>query len=273
MLPVGGDVPAGFASRAMGLRLAGAVDGGWGGGGSLYERAVGLLMGPVISARYFDELWIGGDSRGFSANFSMQMAVGARLRLAPDHGPFARLSVRGKWQQQFGSRYRMLRLPGLQLGWGGVRGDWQWEILGHVSPSLAGKVRLRGIGTGVDETELYPRGLAAGGAFTWAYERVRWDADVSLLNVRGHRAPLWDARSHLCSHFGKKRPDKPLALSAYREIVYAGPRAAEYSLGVCLDGQYLAIPALAGAPSRAPGQVAFGVSIVLGRFSGLDPLP
>lgn len=251
-----GDQATGFAKRTIGgIGLAShRNEGGTFGGGALLVGGAALLYGPVVSARYLDRHFIGYDSGGVAYSLSAQMGVGARYELEGNHGPFARVEVRGEMQRMGGFYHSSFRFPGLQLGYGLDHQKWMLDVFAHGSASVTGRVK----------TTEYTRpveGAFVGGAMSLGYNNWLLHSDVShLLHFDG---PFWDVRSSLCSYWGKK----PTRLAGSRKIALSvGPRSTDYSVGFCTDFGFLSFP----RNGENQQKTDLGLSIVFGAFSRLD---
>ncbi len=254
--PVAGDEPTGFVSRALGgIGFAALRNDDVFGGGALHLRGVALLFGPLISARYLERHFIGGDSAGVAYSLSAQGAIGLRWELPGNHGPFARFEARGEMQRIGGWYYSSLRVPGVQVGYGLDHGPFMLDIFGHLSPSWTGRVRTVKFTRPVE-------GAFTGGAFSLGWNNWLLHADAShLLGFEG--GPLWDVRSSLCSYWGKK----PTRLSDTGKIATRiGPRSTDFSFGICTDISSLTFPRSGEFQQKSE----LGLSFVVGTFSRLD---
>ena len=102
--PVAGDEASGFVQRSVGAvgLLSYPGRGPWLGGGGVQVRGSALLFGPLISARYVENHWLGYDSAGVSYSLNAQMGIGLRWELAKNHGPFVRAELRGEMRRSGG---------------------------------------------------------------------------------------------------------------------------------------------------------------------------
>lgn len=259
-----GEHAEGYAQRTVGVRGATVFNDANRplGEVAFYERGVALLAGPWVSARYLDEMWIGGGGGGATYSLSGNLAVGIRREVGPGHGPFARGELRGDLRRTGGVYHSSLRFPGLQLGWGGNHGRWIFEALGHSGFSSTGRLKT-------EHRRRDIRGWFTGGAWTLGWDRLQVHGDVSYLFTGS--PGFWDARANFCSLWGKKPPKKWYSKTAGPNSVNNGPFAVDYSFGLCSDASFLR------AESRTDGsalfdQWAFGFSFVVGQFSRLYPL-
>lgn len=254
--PVAGDEPTGFVSRGLGaiglLSLPG--DDGLQGGGAIHMRGSALLFGPLASARYLERHFIGWDTGGIAYSFSVQAGVGLRWEFEGNHGPFARLEARGEIQRIGAWYHSSLRVPGIQFGYGFDRGQWMFDIFGHLSPSWTGRVRTVEFTRPVE-------GAFTGGAFSLGWNNWLLHADAS--HLLGFDGGFWDVRSSLCSYWGKK----PTRLSDTGKIATRiGSRSTDYSFGICTDANSLTF----ARSGEIEQKTDFGLSFVIGTFSRLD---
>jgi hypothetical protein len=233
-----------------------------------YERAVGVFSAAFITARYFDELWLGSDGVDLTFAMSLQGALGVFWPIAAHHGPFLRMELRADLRQEGAWSFGQLRLPGAQAGWTYSLGVTQWELLLHTGVSLAGHVD-----TGLVRREL--EGFAYGGALSFAWEDLRLDADLSQIAPGADLRPVTDLRAHACGFLGK-RPQRPTTSTRGRSVpVYSGPAANDFRASVCADVSFLSADFAAASPGASENaqQTFVGLSILVGRFSRLDPAP
>lgn len=253
-----GDEATGFASRALGLRGQVSVfpSDPLEGGAAAEVRSIALLFGPIVSAFYTDRLWIGGGSSGVTYSLAAQVAVGVRKEFEGNHGPFARIEVRGELKRTGGWYQSSLRAPGLELGWGMDHDDWILESFAHGGPSLSGSLK-----TPDDKRAL--RGLFMGGALSVGFRNVFLHSDASHLFKNNLGDGLWDLRSSLCSYFGPT-PTKDTRTGAPSRSV--GPRSIDYRWGLCVDSATLSTL----GTGRFSEKTDIGLSILIGAFSRVD---
>lgn len=154
--PIATDTPGrwrdGLVFRGLGLRASATqIKGGdgtrWEGAGLLHERAYGLLTMDWITARYADRASFGYGSAGLEGEASLDLAIGARIPVGDEHGPVARLGIRGDLIRNEALFAGSLELPQLQLGyqWLGesIRADLVaragWLALGRFEPDEAAR--------------------------------------------------------------------------------------------------------------------------------------
>lgn len=270
-VPRAGVEPRGFGSRAIGVRgivqRTTTLDSESSAGAMAYERAIGILMAQAVTARYFDEMWIGTDGIDLSYALAVSGAVGLFLPIRDYHGPFARLELRANLRQEAGWSIAQLRVPGAQVGWTFSRGVTQWELLIHGSAALLGHV----------DTGLFRRpleGLAYGGALTMAWQDLRLDADLSLIAPETGLAAVLEVRAHACGLLGKKRERPGKSTRGSGVPVYVGPAANDFRASMCADVSLLSAEgSVMGSGPSAATQTFVGLSILVGRFTRLDPPP
>lgn len=98
-----------------------------------------MFGSEVISARYFDELWIGGDSRDIAFQLDIEASVGPAFRIFDGFSMKLRPSVRAAHRQGLGLLQTELRFPGLEAGFGIEHDSIDLDWVFHVAPSLAGE--------------------------------------------------------------------------------------------------------------------------------------
>jgi len=268
--PTVGQQPTGYAQRAFGLRLGATLPGVGPAPGpyasiQAYERAVGLLGWGPISARYFDELAIGGDGHGFAFAASGQASIGPRYRMTDRHSLVLRPMLRASIRQEGGVYLSSLRLPGLEAGYQYQGPNLEFDAVGHAAPLLTG--------VWANDTWSVPLGGSAYGVSLSTTARpLRFDLD---LNWFGESASAWtvlELRGHLCALIGKKAQLPSYRSGDPRRPVHVGPRAADYSWSVCAD-----FASIRTENSRLASEFAsswtLGISLLTGSFSLLDPAP
>lgn len=257
-----GEHAEGFAQRALGARAA--IDLSNAGerlpSGALYERGIALLGGPVVSARYFDELWIGGGAEGVTYSLFVDVAVGARWLVGQWHGPFARAGLVGHLRRSGGLYHSTLRIPALQLGWGGFHGNWLLDGYASIAPAVLGKI-------GPPDGRESVTGLFAGAGLTVGWDRIRLDVEAGRLLTGGS---LLETRNFLCAFWGKKAPKQWYGTKRKGTTVNEGTFAVDYSASTCLDAKLVhsTVDELSRNDFR---NWSLGFSLVVGQFSRLDP--
>ncbi len=266
-----GDQADGFVQRMIGARgaisheqLSGAPAQPLLGGGMLYERGMALLAGELISTRYLDELWIGYDGGGVTYSLSAQLGIGMRWDVAPQLGPFVRFEMRGEMKRQGGWYYSSLRLPGAQVGFGGVRELWNWELLAHGGAALTGRLRAQDVGRSV-------AGGVLGAALSVAFSGVRLDADLSHVGLASQLGGIWDARMHLCSYWGERPAEHTYEPHERDKSEFRGAYEAEFPLAICADASFLANPGAVSQQLAPQQQTVLGLTFLVGRALRLDP--
>ncbi len=270
-VPRAGVEPRGFAARGMGIR--GMVHRTQGPGRRAapgfmaYERGIGVLSGAFVTGRYFDELWIGYDGLDVTYSLSVQGAFGVFWPIRAHHGPLARISLRGDLRQQGGWSLAQLRLPGAQLGWTYSLGVTQFEALVHASPALLGHVD-----SGAGRRQL--QGMSYGGSLSLAWQDLRLDLDVSEVAPVADLGSMTDIRGHLCGLLGKGPVRPTTSTRGPSPPVYSGPAAHDFKASVCTDISILSTILMdaSGQPHSNPStQAVIGISVLIGRFTRLDP--
>lgn len=265
-----GAQPRGFVQRALGVRAASSFFSGGRSsdpsfGGALYERGAGVFVVDGISARYFDELWIGGDSRDLTYSLNGQIALGPQLKLWGDHGPVLRADVRAMMRQEGGLYLSALRVPGAQLGWQSLSKDVEVEFIGHVAPLLTGvwqiadsRAQLGGTATGLStHLSLYP---------------IRLDLDWNVYLENPDPWTISEFRGHLCVLWGKEKQRPVSRTGDPRRPVHLGPQAVDYRWSICGDvGSVRALGVRGNTDSVSLWSA--GLSVLVGTFSVLDPVP
>ena len=175
--PTVGMQQRGFGQRAFGVRGgmifpgAGATEGPFA-GLAAYERAVGVLSAESISARYMDELWIGGDGRDFTYAASLQGSIGPRLRLGESFSLLARAHLRASIRQEGGLYLSSLRLPGAEAGIGVESSRIDLEWIAHAAPLLTGNWSRDGVSVPLG-------GSAFGSSMSVSVLQLRLDLDMN----------------------------------------------------------------------------------------------
>lgn len=268
--PTFGAQPRGFAQRALGVRmgltnLSGGQNAEPTFGGSLYERGVGLFVVDGFSARYFDELWIGGDSRDLTYSLNGQLAVGPQFKLWGDQGPVLRAAVRAMVRQEGGLYLSALRVPGAELGWQALTKDVEVEFVGHIAPLLTGvwqiandRAQLGGTATGISTSfSLYP---------------FRLDLDWNVYLENPDPWTVAEFRGNLCFFLGKQKQRPTFRTGDPRRALHLGPQALDYRWSICSDVGSVRALGVRGNTS-AVSLWSVGFSLLVGTFSVLDPVP
>ncbi len=266
-----GEQASGFVVRMLGVRgsllssTSPAIEGREPmAGGAFAGRGLALLSGEIMSARYFDDLWIGYDSGGTTYSLSGQIALGARWQILPQTGPFVRFEMRGEMRRQGGWYYSSFRLPGAQVGWGTIKGLFQGELMAHGGTSLTGRLR-----SGDIERDVV--GPVAGAAISLIYDRLSLDADMSYLGLGQERGTLLDARGNFCTFWGKHPPQHTYKPIARPESDFYGPLSAEFQWAFCADASILRDTSPATMSPASRQQFVMGLSFLVGRALRLDP--
>lgn len=263
-----GDQPRGFASRGLGLRSSfspGDAGGDSNFGWLAYERATGVFGSEVISARYFDELWIGGDSRDIAFQLDIEASVGPAFRIFDGFSMKLRPSVRAAHRQGLGLLQTELRFPGLEAGFGIEHDliDLDWVF--HVAPSLAGEWKAL-------ESSRDLAGSTIGTSLSWSLWTqipVRFDLDFTRFVATKSQWEVEEDRHHLCLLFGETESLPTHRTGDPRRPRLIGPRARDYSVQFCVD------LGVSRGTRRAEGLSLYsvGLSAILGQFSLLDSAP
>jgi hypothetical protein len=112
------------------------------GSGLLGMRGTGDMELRGVSIRHRDQAAIGATRGGLEGTASLDLAVGGRLSLLPDQGPFARVGVRAG---VFGSpaiEESWLELPQGQLGYQYMSGPIQLELAARSGLMLTGRMEM-----------------------------------------------------------------------------------------------------------------------------------
>lgn len=265
--PRPGPNPAGERVQGAGARLIGAQV-QWGGptgqegwGGALNAQGFGLFTGRWISMRYQDRVQIGGQSGALHLRLQLQAALGAFWRLRKEQGVITRVGLELDLTRGAHLRTRWLRIPELHLGWGGILGPLQYELVALASPYLYHRAHSPQEWTSTQHS------ASLGGAATLVYRRIQ-------LHLRGDWSRLHAAlrprlQADLCLHLRPRPPKSGLQdprVASRR--TWAGPYEQRYRAGLCASAL---ASTLSGA--REPLQShSFTLSLMLGKISFLDPI-
>lgn len=194
----GSIVPRGFGMRGIGLRGSAAElrapaanAGSWSGGGDLYARGIGVLRLDFLSARYFDELWIGYGSEGLRYQLAGQLGLGGIWLFDDAHGAVLRFAMRGDLRREGRVFSSEIRLPGGELGYSWSRGKRQVELVGHIGSTLTGRFNP-------EEQTRHLRGVTYGASLSFSLARLRLDGDLSQVAARSELGAVTHIRAHFC---------------------------------------------------------------------------
>jgi len=175
------------ASReSLGVAASGAVE--------VYNDESGILVSRTALA-----FALGSGSGGVEGLFGGALLVGARVRVSPNHGPFARLGLSGEYQGSSRYLYSRFDLPLVELGYQFVEGATLFEIGGRLSPVLTGRLRAGSEQHALNNAVSYGAFLAARGEvgrieITYTRQTLLLDTPsspvVSTFQGRGCLAPF-----------------------------------------------------------------------------------
>lgn len=258
-----GEQPRGFASRLWGAQLLLAPQKDrMQFGGAATQMGFGLGLGRWISFRYQDTLSIGGLAGKLSYRVQLQLALGLFYRLYRDHGLVLRGGIATDWHGAQRAHGRWLRVPEVQLGWGGVAGALQYEALATASPYVYHRWR--------ESPEIPARtahSASVGAIASLLYRRIRltWRADWSWFD----RRPWLKQQGDLCVHFAsrpaKARIHNPKLLTRKK---WFGPNEQRYRAGLCASARRTA----QWTAPQLPARTHFGLLLSLGKTYFLDPI-
>lgn len=253
----------GFASRLWGAQLLLFVDQEHLRlGGAATQKGIGLGLGKWISFRYQDTLSIGGLAGKLSYRAQLQLAFGLFYRAYQDHGLLLRGGIAADWHAAQGAKGRWLRVPEVQVGWGGIAGALQYEALATASPYVYHRWRPL-----ADLPAHTAHSASVGAIASLIFRRLRfsWRADWTWLERRARLKQQGD----LCLHFLSRAPNPGVLhpkLVARKE--WFGPHEQRYRAGICASAQRTAQWT---APQMAP-RTHFGLLLSLGKTYFLDPI-
>jgi hypothetical protein len=160
--------------------------------GLLGMRGVGDLDLRGISIRHRDQAAIGATRGGLEGTASLDLALGGRLSVLPDQGPFARVGVR---MGLFGSpaiEESWFELPQGQLGYQFMSGPLQLELAARSGLVLAGRMEMS------DVSRSYSTQPEVGGYATARWQWLRAEFEYLWLHLDHTFDNVQRGELHVC---------------------------------------------------------------------------
>jgi hypothetical protein len=156
-------------------------------------RGEELRTRGLVSSHGAHSWAIGGGTGGFEGGLALAIAVGPRIPIHPDHGPFVRLGARGSLEGNRELYDSLLELPRAEVGWQYLH-DWTAiEIGATYGALLTGRFRA-----GRSETRHMGNGFASGAYAVVQLPMMRLGARVDRLPTKDGPA-LESASVHGCA--------------------------------------------------------------------------
>ncbi|MGZ5967720.1 MAG: hypothetical protein ACXWP4_08630, partial [Polyangiales bacterium] len=128
---------------------------------------------------------VGGGSSGFEGAVALNLAVGPRLPVGPDHGPFARLGFRAQVEGNQEFYDSIVELPRTEIGWQYLH-DWTaLEIGATFGALLTGKFAVT-----TAEPRILGNGIASGGYAVVQLPMVRLGGTLQRLPAKDGAAVI-----------------------------------------------------------------------------------